>query len=158
MKKLLTVLSASLLNREPRHRRYSLFSTATNSLSIPKDFDTVSFLCFSCRELNELAASQKAMHIWVETGQSNSSRARIMSAVRSSPSSVAASCICCLTDARAPVLEMIAPPRTLLSPYLDQCSILLLCLSAKAIWQCWGIECILAIHNLQGIDFDDCQC
>ena len=84
MKKLLTVLSTSPLNRDPRHGGYSLFSISTSSLLLPQDFDTASFLHFSNRELNELAVSLKVWTNWIKAGPSNSSRASNMSVVRSS--------------------------------------------------------------------------
>ena len=52
-----TVLSTSPLNREPKHRGYSLLSMSTRSLCFPHNFNIASFLLFSDKKLKELAAS-----------------------------------------------------------------------------------------------------
>ena len=83
-----------------------------SSLLFPHNFDTASFLHFSNRELHELAANLKAWPNLSETGPSSSLRARTMSVARSSPSSVAAYCRGCLTDTRATIVKVIAPPRS----------------------------------------------
>ena len=77
-KELLTALSTSPMNREPRHWGYSLFNISRSSLLFSHNFDTASFLHFSDRELNELAANFKAWPNLVETGPSSSLRVRIM--------------------------------------------------------------------------------
>ena len=69
-------------------------------------------VCFSNRELKELETSLRALPYQVEAGPSSSSRVRTMSILRLSPSSVAACCSHCLTDARATIVEVIAPPST----------------------------------------------
>ena len=82
-KKLLTVLSMSPLNREPRHGD-TLCSTSPWACSCsPHNFDTACFMCFSDRELNELDANLKAWLCLVEAGPFSSLKASMMSMVRS---------------------------------------------------------------------------
>ena len=59
-KKLLTVLFAPPLNREPKHGGYSLLSISTSSLLFPHDSNAACFLLFSDKELNELTVSLSA--------------------------------------------------------------------------------------------------